>query len=77
MAITFTLTLHNTNSILFRHFHSIADKDEISDYCKLLFRENDLPVLFETLEEQQLANVPCLQNYYREGARSIILCPLK
>ena len=69
--------LHNTNSILFRHFHSIADKDEISDYCKLLFRDNDLPVLYETLEEQQLANVPCLQNYYKEGARSIILCPLK
>ncbi|MBK7562157.1 MAG: hypothetical protein IPI68_11780 [Chitinophagaceae bacterium] len=31
--------LHNNNSILFKHFHSITDKDEISDYCKLLFRE--------------------------------------
>ena len=69
--------LHNTNSILFRHFHSIADKDEISDYCKLLFRDNDQPVLYETLNEQLLADVQCLQYYFKEGARSIILCPLK
>jgi hypothetical protein len=69
--------LHNTNSILFRHFHSIADKDEISDYCKLLFRDNSQPVLYETLNEQLLANVQCLQFYSKEGARSIILCPLK
>ena len=69
--------LHNTNSILFRHFHSTADKDEISDYCKLLFRDNDQPVLYETLTEQLLGNVQCLQYYFKEGARSIILCPLK
>jgi hypothetical protein len=69
--------LHNTNSILFRHFHSTADKDEISDYCKLLFRDNNQPVLYETLNEQLLANVQCLQHYFKEGARSIILCPLK
>ena len=67
--------LHNTNSILFRHFHSTADKDEISDYCKLMFRENDLPVLYETLNKNESANLPCLQYYYKEGARSIILCP--
>ena len=47
--------LHNTNSILFRHFHSTADKDEISDYCKLLFRDNGQPVLYETLNEQLLS----------------------
>ena len=69
--------LHNTNSILFRHFHSTADKDEISDYCKLLFRDTSLPVLYETLNEQLLSNVQCLQYYFKEGARSIILCPLK
>jgi hypothetical protein len=69
--------LHNTNSILFRHFHSTANKDEISDYCKLLFRDNHQPVLYETLNEQLLANVQCLQYYFKEGARSIILCPLK
>ena len=68
--------LHNTNSILFRHFHSTADKDEISDYCKLLFRDNHQPVLYETLNEQLLAKIQCLQYYFKEGARSIILCPL-
>jgi hypothetical protein len=69
--------LHNSNSILFRHFHSTADKDEISDYCKLLFRDNKQPVLYETLNDQLLTDVQCLQYYYKEGARSIILCPLK
>jgi hypothetical protein len=69
--------LHNTNSILFRHFHSTADKDEISDYCKLLFRENSQPILFETLDEKAISNVQSLQYYFMEGSRSLIICPLK
>ncbi len=69
--------LHNTNSILFRNMHSLAEKDEISDYCKLLFRDNNQPLLFETLNEASLADVQCLQYYHREGARSLIICPLK
>src|SRR5207253_1047028 len=48
--------LHNSNSLLFRHFHSNTDKDEISDYCKLLFRENSQPLLFETLSPEVLDN---------------------
>lgn len=69
--------LHNNNSILFKHFHSTSDKDEISDYCKLLFRENKQPLLFETLNEQSLNDVQFLQYYYLENARSLIICPLK
>lgn len=69
--------LHNANSILFRHLHSIAEKDEISDYCKLLFRESSQPLLFETLHEQVVNDVQCLQYYKTEGTRSLILCPLK
>lgn len=69
--------VHNNNSILFRHFHANADRDEISDYCKLLFRENGQPVLFETLDEASLNKLQNLQYYYMEGARSLILCPLK
>ena len=69
--------LHNNNSILFKHFHSTSDKDEISDYCKLLFRENNQPVLFETLKEQALNSVQFLQYYHLENARSLIICPLK
>jgi hypothetical protein len=69
--------LHNNNSILFKHFLSTSDKDEISDYCKLLFRENKQPLLFETLDELSLNDVQCLQYYHLEGARSLIICPLK
>lgn len=69
--------LHNNNSILFKHFLSTTDKDEISDYCKLLFRENKQPLLFETLDEQSLSDVQFLQYYHLEGARSLIICPLK
>jgi len=69
--------LHNNNSILFKHFHSSSDKDEISDYCKLLFRESKQPLLFEILDEQSLSDVQCLQYYHLEGARSLIICPLK
>jgi hypothetical protein len=69
--------LHNKNSILFRNFHSAADKDEISDYCKLLFRDSDRPLLFKELNEDTLNEVQCLQYYYMEGSRSLIVCPLK
>jgi hypothetical protein len=69
--------LHNINSLLFRNFNATGDKDEISDYCKLLFRENNQPVLFETLDEKLLSDVQCLAYYHMEGARSLILCPLK
>ena len=69
--------LHNNNSILFKHFHSSEEKDEVSDGCKLAFRESDRPVVFETLNEQSLTEVDYLQYYYMEGGRSLIICPLK
>lgn len=69
--------LHNNNSLLFKNLNSVADKDEISDYCKLLFRDNNQSLLFETLDEHSLSDMQCLQYYYREGGRSLILCPLK
>lgn len=68
--------LHNNNSILFRHFHTTNDKDEISDYCKLLFRENKKPLLFEVLNENSIGELQCLQYYHIEGTGSLILCPL-
>ena len=69
--------IHNANSLLFRKFDAGSDKDEISDYCKLLFRENDQPLLFENIEENMLDEVQCLRYYHLAGARSLILCPLK
>lgn len=68
--------LHNNNSLLFRQISGNAEKDEISDYCKLLFRDNHLPVLYETLDEKSAGEVQCLSYYYKEGSRSIIICPL-
>jgi hypothetical protein len=69
--------MHEQNSLLFRQVQHTAEKDEISDYCKLLFRENSQPILFETLDEQIANEVQCLPYYHRAGARSIIICPLK
>ncbi len=69
--------LHNSSSHLFKHFHTIADKDDISDCCKLLFKESNQPVLFETLNEKSLSVADYLQYYYMENGRSLIICPLK
>src|SRR6266513_811438 len=41
--------LHNNNSILFKHFHSSEEKDEVSDGCQHVFKESDRPVVFEIL----------------------------
>ncbi|HYC40954.1 MAG TPA: hypothetical protein VEB63_10770 [Chitinophagaceae bacterium] len=69
--------IHNTNSLLFKHFHSLVDKDEVSDCCKIVFRESNLPVVYETLNEDTLGIADYLQYFYMDGARSLILCPLK
>ncbi|HRX94866.1 MAG TPA: hypothetical protein P5158_12140 [Chitinophagaceae bacterium] len=66
--------LHNDNSLLFRQLRTAQEKDEISDYCKLLFRESDQPLLFDHLNPEAINDVQCLQHYYNEGARSIIIC---
>lgn len=69
--------LHNSNSLLFRNLTSSAEKDEISDYCKLLFKENSQPILYEVLNEKTKTDVQCLEHYHQNGGRSLILCPLK
>lgn len=69
--------LHNNNSLLFRQLQSTSEKDEISDYCKLLFKDNNQPVLYQVLDERSMEDVQCLKYYFKEGGRSLILCPLK
>lgn len=69
--------MHNSNSLLFKNFDTGGDKDEISDYSKLLFRENDQPLLFQHIEEDMANEVQSLKYYHLAGARSLILCPLK
>ncbi len=68
--------IHNSNSLLFRNLETAAEKDEISDYCKLLFRQNDQPLLFENIEDEKVKEIQCIQNYHENGARSLIMCPL-
>ena len=53
--------LHNNHSLLFKHFNSNRDKDEVSDCCKMLFRDNDQPVLFESLNEELMSEVEYLE----------------
>jgi len=69
--------LHNNNSIIFKELTTIAEKDEISDYCKILFRESNQPVLYESITDKMLLDVQCLKHYYAAGGRSLIICPLK
>ena len=69
--------LHNTNSLLFKSVKSSLNKDEIGDGCKLLFRDYDQPLLFETLDERTMAESLYLEYYYMQGGRSLIICPLK
>ena len=69
--------VHNNSSLLFKHFKARADKDEVSDWCKLVFKESDRPMVFETLNEDTLSEMVHLQHYHKEGGRSLIVCPLK
>lgn len=68
--------LHSSQSLLFHTCGSTAEKEEISDYCKILFRDHEQPVLYDELNETT-SRIQCLRNYYTGGSRSIILCPLK
>jgi hypothetical protein len=70
--------LHNNNSILFKQFHSNRDRDEVSDCCKLLFKENDRPILYSELTEESIndSDIAYLEFYYAQGFKSMIVSPL-
>jgi hypothetical protein len=69
--------LHNSNSLLFKHFNAISEKDEVGECCKFLFSETDHPIVFENLDKKTLAQVEYLKYYYDDGGRSLIISPLK
>ncbi|MEI9809302.1 MAG: GAF domain-containing protein [Bacteroidota bacterium] len=69
--------LHNSNSLLFKHLKTIADKDDMGDCCKEIFEKSDSPVVFENLDEKIFAEVKELRHYYDDGGRSLIISPLK
>ena len=69
--------LHNSNSLLFKHFTQLQQMDKVNQCCRQLFYDAGSPIVFETLDEEVLAEFDYLYLYYEAGARSLILCPLK
>ncbi|HEY9364784.1 MAG TPA: hypothetical protein VIQ00_16095 [Chitinophagaceae bacterium] len=69
--------LHNSNSLLYKQFNSPDEKDDVNDCCFNLFRNNDLPVVFEELNPEKIKNSKQLDLYYQQNVRSLVICPLK
>jgi hypothetical protein len=69
--------LHNSNSLLFKHFTQVQKMEEVNKCCRELFYDAGSPIVFETLDKEILKEFDYLYLYYEGGARSLILCPLK
>lgn len=69
--------LHNSNSLLFKHYKAIMERDYLNDCCRDLFLETDKPRIFEVINEEKIKEIEYLEFYYDQGYRSLILAPLK
>jgi hypothetical protein len=69
--------LHNSNSLLFKHYKAVIERDSMNDCCRDLFMETDKPVIFETVNEELVKETEYLGFYFDQGYRSLILSPLK
>lgn len=69
--------LHNSNSLLFKHYKAVMERDHVSDCCRDLFMETDKPKIFEVIDEEWIKEIEYLEFYYAQGYRSLILAPLK
>ena len=69
--------LHNSNSLLFKHYKAVMERDSVNDCCRELFMETDKPLIYETIDEETVNSVEYLGFYYDQGYRSLILAPLK
>jgi hypothetical protein len=65
------------NSLLFKAQEVIEKKDEINQLCKEVFGETGQPVLYEMLNEASTIQNHLLKYYFEQGAKSLLLCPLK
>ncbi len=65
------------NSLLFRNEEAMQQKDKVNDECQQVFHGNVQPILFEILNEASTISNPLLKYYYAQGAKSLILCPMK
>jgi GAF domain-containing protein len=69
--------LHNSNSLLFKHFHTNHDKNALNDCCNLLFHNNNRPLVFDNLNTAVIERIIYLDLYAKQGVKSLILCPLR
>ena len=68
---------HYKNSLLFKNGDVISNKDRISEKCQAIFKDTKEPVLYQSLNPKDNHFKELLKFYYEQGARSLILCPLK
>lgn len=69
--------IHNSNSLLFKHYKAVIDREELSECCHELFVETELPLVFETIDDETVKQAEYLEFYFDQGYRSLILAPLK
>jgi hypothetical protein len=69
--------LHNSNSLLFKHYKAVMERDSVNDCCRELFMETDKPIIYERIDEELVKEIDYLGFYFDQGYRSLILAPLK
>jgi hypothetical protein len=69
--------LHNSNSLLFKHYKAVMERDTVNDCCRELFMETDKPIIYEKVDEETVKQIDYLGFYFDQGYRSLILAPLK
>jgi len=69
--------LHNSNSLLFKHYKAVMERDTVNDCCRELFMGTDKPIIYEKIDEGRVNEIDYLGFYFDQGYRSLILAPLK
>ncbi len=69
--------LHNSNSLLFKHYKAVMERDTVNDCCRELFMGTDKPIIYEKIDEERVNEIDYLGFYFDQGYRSLILAPLK
>lgn len=69
--------IHNSNSLLFKHYKAVIERETLSECCHELFIASEKPLVFESVNEETVTQADYLEFYYDQGYRSLILAPLK
>ncbi len=68
---------HNNKSLLFKNVKTNPEKVEIVELYRIFFKDIDWPLVFEDLEKEIHHYEEQMGLYFKEGCRSLIICPLK